>query len=963
MHISLLLQRRGLGRRARLGALLSATALTVSSALVPASATPTPPDDAGNCIEAGYVWVVVDDGTGNETDLLGGCATDFSTGAKALTSAGFTIDSEAFVTSINGVTTDYYGEGTYWSYWFDENPTAGQPITWEYSEVGLGNSEPQPGSIEGWRVAYNDSTMPRLKTLPSPTKRTFEPVTITAPPQSLTVGEGLKASFTVNVEGSGPTTVRWETTADGTSWTSVAEGKDLFSYTITAAQMSENQMLIRAVVDNAANQPATSEAAILTVKSAEYAVIPDPVLRKCISDKNGEAEGILTKEGLKTINELSCVGSDEKGYIEDLTGLEYLTNATKIVLTKNRIDTADLTVFSDNPWDNLEVLYLVNNPIDSADALKNKPFKEVNIANAQLTDLSWASALPNLEKLVAWGNKITTTSNLKNETLRELDVQDNQITDVLDLSGLPQLTRLIAHGNRDRSGTQLTNGFRTVKLADPSKLTTFAASENRIDDLSALKGITKGASLNISNNWLTDLSPLNTMTPLQDPTGCVSGCYTIDAATQSPQLTVYKGVPTPIPAFLTPDKETITPTWPNGVTVDTSAGTMTWTELSPAGNTFPVTWNKSNGSKLRFSGTLRVTVIEQPHGRVYVDAVDDHGSSLLSEPTLLVDEAEPTGNTEYTVGQDTKPAAEITVSGITYELIGWENTSAPESGKVIEGDLTVKYAYRIKPSTTTVTTTSTVSETATTTAEPMPVTTTATAEPTTSTVATATTTSVAPTATQTATTTTTAAPSTVTPTIVEQAPQATEVVTVTHTETEPAPAPVITTATVATSTPVTVVTETPNPVWVTQQPVTTIINKAEPRVEPGPTHTVTPLPVTETATPTTVVEPGPTSTVFAAPTTINGVPSTVVVAALTVTQAAEPSTVEVHPTITVPADPTTVTVYPTTTVANPNSESWENHFTIGVGLLAIIAGIVSLIGRVILPVVGPLIPGFLGIEP
>jgi photosystem II stability/assembly factor-like uncharacterized protein len=90
------------------------------------------------------------------------------------------------------------------------------------------------------------------------------PVTITAAPQSLMVAELQTVTLTVTASGSAPLTYQWQRSADGASWTDVA-GATADSYTTPQLARTDSGVRYRVIVNNGANQPATSAPAQLTV--------------------------------------------------------------------------------------------------------------------------------------------------------------------------------------------------------------------------------------------------------------------------------------------------------------------------------------------------------------------------------------------------------------------------------------------------------------------------------------------------------------------------------------------------------------------------------------------------------------------------------------------------------------------------------------------------------------------------
>ena len=113
-------------------------------------------DEDDDCLLAGNVWVVVEHDNGTVT----GCATEFGTGFEALTSAGIEFtEAGGFVQTIAGEPTEA-GAQDWWSYWSATPTDDGAPAQWVSYLVGAADSEPQPGTVEGWRLAHSWTDAP-----------------------------------------------------------------------------------------------------------------------------------------------------------------------------------------------------------------------------------------------------------------------------------------------------------------------------------------------------------------------------------------------------------------------------------------------------------------------------------------------------------------------------------------------------------------------------------------------------------------------------------------------------------------------------------------------------------------------------------------------------------------------------------------------------------------------------------
>ncbi|TRY19037.1 hypothetical protein FOJ82_08030 [Tessaracoccus rhinocerotis] len=139
---------------------IAAAAIALLAATVPAGFAAA--DEAGDCLAAGNVWVVVQDDSGE----FGGCATEFATGFDALTSAGVSFEAPGgFISTIGGEPATP-GPEDWWSYW-SATPGDDGALTWESYMVGAADSRPVGGTVEGWRLAHSFSGDAPAPSLPA----------------------------------------------------------------------------------------------------------------------------------------------------------------------------------------------------------------------------------------------------------------------------------------------------------------------------------------------------------------------------------------------------------------------------------------------------------------------------------------------------------------------------------------------------------------------------------------------------------------------------------------------------------------------------------------------------------------------------------------------------------------------------------------------------------------------------
>jgi hypothetical protein len=130
------------------------------------------------------VWVVVDFGT------LGGvstrCATSYSSGAAALSSAGFAIGRKSgMICTIESLPNPCaITTSAYWSYWHAKKRSDGSYGGWTYSNLGADAYNPVKGDAEGWRFGNGKSApgaAPPRATTPSPKPTVSRTTTKAAP--------------------------------------------------------------------------------------------------------------------------------------------------------------------------------------------------------------------------------------------------------------------------------------------------------------------------------------------------------------------------------------------------------------------------------------------------------------------------------------------------------------------------------------------------------------------------------------------------------------------------------------------------------------------------------------------------------------------------------------------------------------------------------------------------------------
>ncbi len=159
------------------------------------------------------VWVVVDYGALGGTSTK--CATSYSNGKAALTSAGFspTLDN-GMITRISGKPENPDTSKNYWSYWKATLKSDGSYSAWSYSNLGATSSHPVKGNAEGWRYqSLSGGNVPpgvtppkgeaAPKPSPTPTKTTTKPTA--SPKPTATATQTKKPTASASATSAAPT--------------------------------------------------------------------------------------------------------------------------------------------------------------------------------------------------------------------------------------------------------------------------------------------------------------------------------------------------------------------------------------------------------------------------------------------------------------------------------------------------------------------------------------------------------------------------------------------------------------------------------------------------------------------------------------------------------------------------------------------------------------------------------------
>ena len=227
--------------------------------------------------------------------------------------------------------------------------------------------------------------------------------------------------------------------------------------------------------------------------------IPDPALKDAIQEALGETP---TEDNIVFLQYLSA----ESVGISNLEGIQYATNLETLVLIGNEIyeigQLAELT--------NLRNLELNDNHITIVEPLQDlTQLREIYLGGNNVEDISPLTGLVNLENLWLGGNKLTTLPSepYLSDSLLILDLGGNLLTDegIEPLSALTNLTGLNLSGNFLSDITP---------LQDLHQLEGLSLSDNYIFDVNPLSTLTNLRYLYLDRNPISSIAPLATLVNL-----------------------------------------------------------------------------------------------------------------------------------------------------------------------------------------------------------------------------------------------------------------------------------------------------------------------------------------------------------------------------------------------------------------------------------------------------------------
>ena len=251
--------------------------------------------------------------------------------------------------------------------------------------------------------------------------------------------------------------------------------------------------------------------------------IPDPNLRAAIVEALGKNPNApITVEEMEGLEKLEA---GDRG-IQDLTGLQFAKNLSRLYLRDNQI--SDLSPIAG--LIGLRALRLNGNPLSDLSPLRGLTnLTSLEMYHIPISDLSPLAGLINLEALYFDADNVSDLSPLTGlVNLEHLRFDSKKVSDLSPLAGLINLRKFHTWGNpvSDLSPLAGLTKLEQVDIcgADLSDLTPLASltglkelylRSNGISDISPLAALTGLNRLNLSENEISDISPLAGLTNLK----------------------------------------------------------------------------------------------------------------------------------------------------------------------------------------------------------------------------------------------------------------------------------------------------------------------------------------------------------------------------------------------------------------------------------------------------------------
>ncbi len=238
-------------------------------------------------------------------------------------------------------------------------------------------------------------------------------------------------------------------------------------------------------------------------------VILDKQLQRHINKYNLNRENLntpITKEDLLKVKSLIVVEAKSKG-IQDVTGLEYMTNLETLTLEEVKVENIQF-ISSLRQLKSLSITYGELKDIGPLAELEH--IERLSLRNNKISDLSPLSQMKKIKMLDLNSNYIKDIKPLFTvTTLKTLTVANNQISNA-NLAGIEQLKNV-------KSLSLSNNGLTNIEHITPmKKLVELDLSKNELENIEPVSRLSTVQSLNLEENYISDITPLSQLTGLYD---------------------------------------------------------------------------------------------------------------------------------------------------------------------------------------------------------------------------------------------------------------------------------------------------------------------------------------------------------------------------------------------------------------------------------------------------------------
>ncbi|PEJ53154.1 internalin [Bacillus wiedmannii] len=238
-------------------------------------------------------------------------------------------------------------------------------------------------------------------------------------------------------------------------------------------------------------------------------VILDKQLQRHINKYNLNRENLntpITKEDLLKVKSLIVVEAKSKG-IQDVTGLEYMTNLETLTLEEVKVENIQF-ISSLRQLKSLSITYGELKDIGPLAELEH--IESLSLRDNKISDLSPLSQMKKIKMLDLNSNYIKDIKPLFTvTTLKTLTVANNQISNA-NLAGIEQLKNV-------KSLSLSNNGLTNIEHITPmKKLVELDLSKNELENIEPVSRLSTVQSLNLEENYISDITPLSQLTGLYD---------------------------------------------------------------------------------------------------------------------------------------------------------------------------------------------------------------------------------------------------------------------------------------------------------------------------------------------------------------------------------------------------------------------------------------------------------------